>query len=410
MEKYLYLQLKRNLKILPQVIAVVLALLLCVCLILVGMTNANKGAEKHTRLKIAVSGDTDNELIRLGMSAMQSFDDSRYALELVELPEETARQQLSFGKVAAMVIFPENFIARAMQGDVEPVTFVTTPGAQNAVTLLKDEITKVIADIIIASEKGTYAVAEAVEQNDLSSPDWAYWDAMAMEYVDMILSRAETVQLEELGISQGLSVAQYYVCSMIVFLMMLFGICFVTVYVKGDQSLSRLLLSRGYSVSGQLLCEYLAHFVTFCTLVVSLVLAGGLILHLTGVDRSGVFPTKDIFISLCLRTFLVVVMLTAFNMMIFELSTDLISGVLLHFFSCIGLCYISGCFYPIYALPKPLQKLSYFLPTGAAREFLEGAFNEEARIFLLISVLAYSAVFLTVAMVARHMKTLHKRG
>ena len=409
MEKYLYLQLKRNLKILPLVLIVVLALLLCISIILVGMTNVNKNDEKNTKLVIALSGDTDNPMTQMGISAIQTFDDTRFAMEFVELPENEARSALKRGKISAIVIFPEDFIDRALKGDVEPITFVTTPGSQNAATLLKDELTKIIADIIIASEKGTYAIYDAIVANDAVEPDWEYWDAITIEYIDMIISRSDTYDYRELGVSQGLDLGQYYICSMIVFLLMLFGICFVTIYVKSDQSLSRLLLSRGYSCSGQLLCEYFAHFATFLALILCLLLVGSVILPITGANISQILPS-DVILSLCLRTLLVLVMLTAFNVMIFEISTDLISGVLLHFFSCVGLCYVSGCFYPVYTLPQVLQKASRFLPTGIAREYLEGAYIDETSIWQLVGILAYSGLFLTVALITRRVKTLHKRG
>lgn len=410
MKRYLYLQFKRNLKIFPLVFTVAFALLLCISLILVGVINANKNSEKSTRLKVAISGDTQNELTQLGMAAIQTFDDTRFSMELVELPEEEAKKQLRSGEVSAVVIFPEEFIERAWAGEVDQVTFITTPGAQNVVSLLKDELTKVIADIAIACERGTYAVDNAITQNDLPDSSGKHMNALGLEYVDLVFARSEVYTLDELGISQGLDLGQYYVCSMLVFLLMLFGICFVTVCVKGDHSLSCLLSSKGFSSLKQLLCEFIVHFFAFCTLVFVLLLSGVLLVSATDLDSSSLFPSAAVFLSLCVRIMPVLFMLSAFNVMIFELSDDLISGALLHFFSCIGLCYISGCFFPVYTLPQPLQRLSHFLPTGIAREFLESAYSAEPMILQPLGILAFSTVFLFVAILMRHFKTLHRRG
>ncbi len=407
MKRYLYLQFKRNLKIFPLVCSVALTLLLCVSVILAGV--ANKNSEKHARLKIALSGDTQNELTQLGMAALRTFDDTRFSMELIELPEDEARAQLQSGNISAIVIFPDDFLDRALMGDVDQVTFITTPGAQSVVTLLKDELTKVVADIVIACEKGVYAVDDLITKNDLPSSAGQSMYDLSMAYVDMVFSRADVYVLTELGISHGVDIGQYYICSTIVVLLMMFGICFVIVCVKSDYSLNDLLISRGFPNYKQILCEFLVHLLAFGLLVLFLLFVGGLLFLITGRSDLTVPFSATTLVSLCARTVPVLIMLAAFNIMIFELSGDLISSVLLHFFCCIGLCYISGCFYPVYSLPLPLQNISRFLPTGIAREFLEGAFQGDVSILRLSGLLVFSGVFFGVAVLVRRTKTLGQR-
>ena len=105
----------------------------------------------------------------------------------------------------------------------------------------------------------------------------------------------------------------------------------------------------------------------------------------------------------------VIVMLSAFNLMLFEISKNVVSGVLLHFFSTLLLCYISGCLYPIYAFPEIIQKLDYILPTGIARANLSSAFVGECNTYALIGTLIMAVLFYAATVASRTRKTLSNR-
>lgn len=396
-------------RILPLSFALMLALLLCVSLILAAFFGAEERSEENTKLRIAVSGDTENEMMQLGIAALSAFDDTRFAMELVELPENEAIESLSRGEISAVVVFPEDFIERALRGEVGVIRFITSSGAQNVVTLLKNEITKVITDMALACEKGTYSIAEAIEANSLPVSAGKYMNELSIEFAMLVFSRSEIYSLKELGISEGIDGGQYYVCAMCVFLFMLFGVCFSVVCVKRDNSLDALLASKGFGSTKQILCEYAAHFVSLCLLIAAVAAAAGAFALLVGsrgeIILSAVPPT-----SFFGRLIPVVLMLAAFNMMIFELTSDLISASLLHFLSSLGLCYASGCFYPVYALPLPMQKIAGILPSGVAREFLEGAYTGEATGIKLVCLVLLGAAFLAVSVVARRARTLGVRG
>ena len=62
----------------------------------------------------------------------------------------------------------------------------------------------------------------------------------------------------------------------------------------------------------------------------------------TGEVLSGI-PGGARLISFAVELLPVIVTVTAFGFMIFELAGNLVSGVLLHFFLSLALCYVSGC-------------------------------------------------------------------
>ena len=212
----------------------------------------------------------------------------------------------------------------------------------------------------------------------------------------------------QLGISQGVSTAEYYVCGLTVFLLMLLGITFVTVCVRSDLSLNRLLVSKGSSALAQTTCEFAAHYIILSLLIAVMSAVGSVALAIMGKGDLLLTNFTDL-LPLFARIFLVLLMISGFNTLMFELSGNVVSAVLFHFFASIGLCYISGCFYPIYSLPLPLQKLSHFLPTGIAREYLEGYFVGDTNYTQLVGILIFTVGFLAVTHLIRSSKISNRR-
>ena len=407
MKRYFYLQLKRGLRVFPFILLTALIILTSVVTVFLAVQSRMQNGEENQRFKIAITGDLDNKYSRLGLAVLQNFDDTRFAIDLTEMTADEAESQLKKGMISAYVILPENFIERALSGDVDRVTYVTSAGGQNVVSMFKNEFTAIITDMIVHSEKGTYAIYSAVKESGLSGAG-KHMDELCMEYVDLIFSRSKVMTVEQLGISQGVSTAEYYVCGLTVFLLMLLGITFVTVCVRSDLSLNRLLVSKGSSALAQTTCEFAAHYIILSLLIAVMSAVGSVALAIMGKGDLLLTNFTDL-LPLFARIFVILLMISGFNTLMFELSGNMVSAVLFHFFASIGLCYISGCFYPIYSLPLPLQKLSHFLPTGIAREYLEGYFVGDTNYTQLVGILIFTVGFLAVTHLIRSSKISNRR-
>lgn len=185
MKRYFYLQLKRGLKVFPFILLTALIILASVAAIFLAVQSRMQNSEENQRFKIAITGDLDDKYSQLGLAVLQNFDDTRFAIELVEMTTDEAEAQLKKGAVSAYVVLPENFIERALSGDVDRVTYVTSAGGQNIVSMFKNEFTALITDMVVHSEKGTYAISSAVKDSGLSGAG-KYMDELSMEYVDLI--------------------------------------------------------------------------------------------------------------------------------------------------------------------------------------------------------------------------------
>lgn len=411
MKNYLFLQLKRQIKLLPLILAVTFILFIGISTILTLLIDTFNSDEDQQKFKVAITGDTDSEYIGLGLAAVQTIDNTRFTMEFLELKEHEAKVMLQNGEISAYVVLPENFIENAIAGDMEKIRFVTTSGDRGITTMLKNELTTLITDMVVYSQKGTYGLNEALKDNDCPKEErWKLVDDISIEYVELVLHRSDMAEEDVIGISDGLTFSQYYLCGMTVLLLMLIGIPFASVCVRKDTSLESLLVSRGYSVRRQIMSEYFSHF---CMLV-------GIALFMTVCIRYmpniiSLVGDKEMIgemaLPFVLRVIVSVALLSAMNLFIFEFADNLVSGVLLHFFAVLSLGYISGLFYPIYSFPTAIQKLSAVLPTGILRSFMSGIFADETSLIkCIIGIVFYLSVFLSGTVLLRRRKLVGNRG
>ena len=410
MKKYLFLQTKRQLRFFPAILAVTLVMIVGIAMILSTMLSMND-AEEAAKFKVAITGDTESDYIKLGLTALETLDDTRFTIEFLTLTEDEAHEMLSRGEISAYAVLPEYFIENALAGYIDPIKYVTSAGSGGLTTLFKNEITKLVTDMVIYSEKGSYGIADAIDDNDIGVSSNKHLNKLSIKYVDLILHRSDVIETKELGISLGLSTAQYYACSILILIVILIGLPFGSVCIKKENSLDRLLVSRGFSSVKQMLSEFTAHLISLSLIIGSIILTAYIALPFLGdkVDSIVGPDISDAFPQLLLRMIPVLIMVCAFDILMYELSDNFVSGILIHFFTTISLAYVSGCFYPIYSFPTVIQRLSAVLPTGVAFSFLSGTFTYTTSVLTVVGVLGYTVVFFLLATLMR-IRRLNREG
>lgn len=403
MRKYFCLQFKRMSGSFLVILAVTALLVLGISVIVSELSLLAMNGEEKKQFQVALCGDTDGDYIELGLNALETIDDARFSLEILMLEEDEAAWALASGEISAYVILPEDFIDNAIQGNIDKVTFVTSPGQSGIVTMFKNEITHLITDLVVYSEKGTYAIYDALRENGDKSTAYEYMNVICIEYAELVFSRGDVYSYKSLGISEGLDVLEYYVCALSVLLVMLVGIPFAFVHIRGDRSLDRVLRSRGYSELSVIGCEYAVHSICLCVLYgASVALMVGYFALNAG---SPIDMSELLGYELILRMIPVILMLAAFDLLIFETQNNIVSGVLTHFFLTLSILYASGCLYPVYALPSVMQTASAILPAGLSRGYLGGVFTFEPRTGDLIGVVLYAISFFLCAYALRVYRT-----
>lgn len=390
MSRYFSSQIKRILRYLPGAFCVVVLLLGSLFTVFSLMVHQDAGQDVKQKVRVAISGSTDNAYLQMALSAMQAFDSTQYSLEMVQMDEDEAQQALAWGKIAAYVVVPEGFMEAAFRGEILPMKFVSTAGSAGLASILRYEITDTIATILVSSQKGIFGMANAMYDNELGDKLGRKMDELSFVYLDHVFVRDNVCALEELGIGDNLDFAGYLLCGLCVMLVMLMSLPFAPLMIRRDHSLTRMLAARGSGVFGQSLCEFAAYYLALLVVLlpVPLLLA----------------QQPDVVVSpleLFLQILPVVLMAASFSFLLYTLTADLISGVLLQFFTAVAMCFVSGCLYPVHFFPVSLQKAAAWLPTAFARSQLAGCLTGNTGPLPLLMLLCYSLVFLVAGCIIR---------
>ena len=382
MKRYCLLQCKRIARYLPGALLAMLVLFGGLMTVFSATMGQDDG--KNQKFQVAMVGTADDFMMQMGLTALRTFDSTQFTMEIVEMTEEEALAALEKGSISAYMVFPEGFMDEAMGGHILPVKFVSTTGAAGVVSVFKEEVTMVISRLLLDSQRGVFGMQDAM--GDLDVRYNGRLDALAFTYVDYILARDSLYSLEELGISNALGLEDYLLCGLFLLFLMLVCLPFAPLMVRRDLALDRMLSAKGCSTLAQTLWELGIYMAGFLLLVAVLKLPAAL---LAPQLKLGLLPMLPVIALVCSLSFL-----------LYTLCADLISGVLVQFFTTLALCFVSGCMYPIFFFPLSVQKLAQWLPTGAARNQLTACLTGDSydRVWLLW---VYALVFTGLALAVR---------
>lgn len=409
MKTFFYLQFKRVTKILPFVLIISLLLAIAVAVVFQGIVETDAKNERFQRFRVGLVGDVEGTYLGMGVQLFSELDSSQYSIEFIEMSQKQAEEQLEDHKINIFIVIPDNFIEEAMTGNILPLKYYTLPSDAGLILMFKDEITLVVSDMLIHSQKGVYATAEVMRKNGIKGIGKTM-NNMSLEYVAFILDRTSIYNTRFVGIADSLSFTSYMFCGVVVFFLMLIGISCSPVFVKRDMVFSKVMASRGKNALKQVTGEYLAYstllliilyvILTFVTLFNNSV---GILPELQRVDLPEI-------ILMYIKIIPTVAIIAALQFLLFELCSNIINGVLLQFTVAVSLSYIGGCLYPIYFFSKSVQKVSAFLPTGMARSYFSSCFRQDVDFGTLIGIMGYIVLLFVLTVIIRNFKIKRRQG
>ena len=90
MKKYLLLQLKRLVRILPPVLLVAAVLFGCMALAYDIIGDFNREDGQQMKFQVGLVGTAGDSYMEMGLAAVQSFDSTRFAVEFKQMGEKEA--------------------------------------------------------------------------------------------------------------------------------------------------------------------------------------------------------------------------------------------------------------------------------------------------------------------------------
>ena len=154
---YLLIQYKRIFKLLPGILAMILVVAFLLSVTGYALIYSDTYASEQQRYKLGVVGDTDDEMISLGIymvGTLDEYDD-----------EEAAKQALRNADISAYIVITEEFsnALDAMTNDAK-LKYYATSGQKGISNVMMDEISSIATHIIIYSETGILTLRQLMKE------------------------------------------------------------------------------------------------------------------------------------------------------------------------------------------------------------------------------------------------------
>lgn len=402
---YLLLQLKRTMKIYPSVLIITLVTLCSIVLTAGIILHKESESADRQKMKVGLVGDVSDSYLGLGVYALKNMDSSRFTIDFVELNEEEAREKLKKRELTGFVQVPEDFVDSVAHGENVPADYITINAPESFGSVITGEITQTVSGLITRSQNAMDCMFDVAKMSGKNENMRSYIDEMTLLYAEQLLGRETTFNINNTGIKDSVSTGGYYICGVLMFLLLLWGISCNRILIKKNYAMSKMLYSRGIKTGSQIVCEYLGYFiVTFITFLVFGLIFGIVVSN----NDFGVreLQNADVVTSIgfVIKIIPVIAMIGAMQMMLYEMSSGTVNAILLQFLTAVVLGYISGCFYPDNFFPEVVQKITSVLPSGVGFAFLRKSINgiSVMQEFLISAI--YTVIFLCSAVLIREYK------
>lgn len=402
---YLGMQLKRGLKLYPSILIITFILVAGILLSAFAVMHTASGDEKKQIIKVGVVGNVDDTYLGIGVYAIKNMDSSRFYIDLVEMSEDEAILALEKRKIAGYVFIPDGFVKSITQGKNNPLTYVTNDDPDGFGNIIENEIVMMVSDLVTESQKSIYAAIKLARDTGSDKELNKKIDKLNLSYINYALNREKTYELVLTGVQDDLSYGGYYICAIIAFFLMIWGISCNSLLAEKNYDLQRLVSVRGigafYQVFTKLFCFFALTVLTALIFGFAFgIVASNFDLGVAETETSNAF-SASLFV---IKIIPVTLMFAAMHVMLYEVFSASVGSIFIQFIIAIGLGYVSGIFYPNTFFPESVQEFASYLPSGAGFSYIRKNMSGISVLHDLKLVVAYTAGFYLVSVFLRSCK------
>ena len=366
------------------------------------MLRSYNSSDKKQKLEIGIAGDTSNNYISFGLMAVQMLDTSRFYVDFSQMSEEEAKSRLKAGEMTAYVVIPEGFAEAFDAGEDAKVTYAAANQASGLGSALTNEIVEIVSNVIYSSRTSINGIWSFMDDYDCPEDPNVVSDDLFAEFMNLFLGRTKFWSVNYLGADGSLGFISYYVIAIMILFMLLWGITGSSLFMKRDVSLAKFLKAKGQGILLQISAEYLAYFVLMAGTMLMIFMPAVVVMAKANLilPEWQNDPVSQ-GITFVVRMLPAMALLAAFHSFLYELITNMVSGILFQFIMGLGLAYLSGCIYPLSFFPESIQRLVPFLPSGLAMKYGAGVMRGVSVGTEMAGIVLYLALFLGLAAIVR---------
>ncbi len=418
---YIRLRIKAVMKVYPAMC--VMTLLLCLSLGSMLYMQSLRAADmtqkdEDEKAAVGIVGLAASGYLDTAFSILKNFDSSSDEVNFVSCKSrKDAAARIRSGELLGAIVIPAGLVDTLLAGETGRMTLILPSSGAGLNTLLIKELSDSISVILSSLHSGSDALRDYMLDNGYTDAD-----QIAEQQTDLLLTslqdvlhRSRLFKVRYVSATSQVSIESFYLISMLVLLILLLGIMCAASYVRSDYTLGRLLRMHHLGSARQVIAEYISLTVLLAAVVILFYPLIAVVLSRMPIPFSAFGVTGNRFIRGFLRFsphYLCVLFLaSAIDLFLYEISSNLITGVLIQFLTMIALAYGSGIFYSVQTMPGPLQKIAGHLPTGHALTYLQmSAKHAPEALFELFCTILWTIAFLILTILVRRHRLTAKGG
>lgn len=317
---------------------------------------------------IAVVAEDDNAVTQMAIGFVESMESVSEFCSFRQVSEEEGFALLEEGKVAALILLPEQLVEGIMNGQ-NPAVEIYFAKQAGLESMLFKELTDAGAGLLNVAQAQIYGAGDTAAAYDFTDK----LSVMEMEIdsynLAFALDRLALYETEQVSATGQMNTMQYFAASAVVLFLLLFGMALYPVMQPEPAVFRRQLARQGVGLWWQDFCQWLCGLLSvglmsiLCLAVSRIATAwsrdSGKKIELFGRGQRAGHMAGIVFLIL-----LGIVLISTLVYLVYSLAGSRVSGILLLFMISIIMIYLSGGLVPSMLLPETMQKIGDNLPTA----------------------------------------------
>lgn len=407
---YFQLECKKFFRALPGILGGTLLIgLILGGLIFVCEKTLTKNQESKT-LQIGIAAQENEPYVDWLISTIENMDSLSFTCRFQKLPEQKANEELRSGKLDAVFVIPENYIASLISGKQNPLKIRFGERDSSISGFLIRQIGEAASDLMIHTQAGIYAMKDFYHKTGLANAAEDELD-LNLKYLDVIMNRQKLLTVEETGQDQVLSGPAYYTVAGFVLILLFWGLTCSGILHPEPFSVREKLCGTGIGPIRQTLLRYIAFTLSFSVIYAFFALLFCIGITAFHIHIPGLVPDNITEWLWCLCQILPAAWpACALIFFIYEVITNKIVSTLFLFVLVFLLGYLSGCFYPLYYLPQAVQNIAAILPLRAMFLYIGGCLSDAWSLTAFLGIIVHTVLLLGLSAIAKDVSAKLRQG
>jgi len=229
-------------------------------------------SKSQNRIGVGIVGSIENKYMKLGVEMLNNMDASRFSIKFINMDETAAKKSLKAGEIIGYFKIDKDFIEALEKGENRPVEYISSGAGM--ISALSKEVASVFSTLLLNSERAIYATDNyLIDHPQVYNRERANTE-FNIELLKNVMSREKIYDVKSIDTVSGLSDADNYICGMSVLFMMLTGLGLGGLLCEKNESLLRVLKSRGLSYSDSLIADMFV--ISLYIILTVLIFTGGI--------------------------------------------------------------------------------------------------------------------------------------